>query len=70
MEQINRKWPRLWIATLVTFIFAGTLWMLFGGEVFLDETKEKLAFILVGGLMTNFTCIVGFYFQVDNTEPK
>ena len=44
--------------------------MLFGGEVFLDETKEKLAFILVGGLMTNFTSIVGFYFQVNNTEPK
>ena len=72
LEMLTRRRFRLArfvIAVLIILIFAGTLYYVFVEDIVLDEVKEKLAFILIGGLMTNMTTIVGFYFTEKEEDP-
>lgn len=57
---------RFFYAVLQLSLLAATLYLLFSGSE-IDETRKELAFLVVGGFLTNLGTINKFYFSNEES---
>ena len=58
----SRLGPQLYFGTFYMFAFLGVLYVVFMEELMMTDTQEKIAMILIGGLMTGVGQIMNFLF--------
>lgn len=66
MDALARRVPRFIIGVLQLALLAGTLYLLFSDSA-IDETRRELAFLVVGGFLTNLGTINKFYYSNEES---
>ena len=54
--------PQIWFGTFYMVGFLGVLYMVFAGNLMLDETQENIAMVLIGILSAGMGQVMNFLF--------